>query len=291
VLALFEGWTLQHLADGVALLPPEGRAIGAIRIRDQVRPLRRVRDVIDAAADELRASAEDVNVATPVSLATDEGEYGFLARITGTAGGVPFVRVLGLVYSDDFYHRIDGVTTSPQALEQLAELVRMLTVRSYLGLGERRRRRFLYDPPPGWTGMPRGLTTVWLAPGFPEDPATITVPPARPVADLAAGPATLEGLLRETAWHGFRREWASPPAPFVARAGLRGSRWTITGRAADGVTSSREVVALADARFWYVLRLDCPRPTHEATFATLCESVAPLPLPATTVAELSHWAD
>ena len=44
---LIAGWEQRYIAEGVVLLPREGGDVGAVQIREKLRPIRRVRDLVD----------------------------------------------------------------------------------------------------------------------------------------------------------------------------------------------------------------------------------------------------
>jgi hypothetical protein len=272
-------WQVRYLADGLALVPPEGRTIGGIRIRERIQPLHRARDVIAWVLDQMRGF-EQLAVLPVETLTTHEGEYAALVTITARRGAIPFERTIGLVWGDFFYTQIDGGTDDEASFARFRRAVRDLTTLHALGLGERRRRRFVYAPPPGWRPYPRGLITEWYAPGFPADHGFISVFPAR--AEEASEPSQLDRLLHEMSWFGFEREGLTGPDAITTRDGLQGSMWRTVGRFGEGPRLFYEIAVFYDQRFIYVLRLESKErelAENSSVFGEVVRSVEHLPRP------------
>ncbi|MCA9678027.1 MAG: hypothetical protein H6708_28160 [Kofleriaceae bacterium] len=277
---ILPGWQVRYLADGVALSPPPGVARGGMRIRERIQPLARARDVVATARDQM-AGFGALTVSPLETFPTCEGEYAAVCTIAATGGPRPYERTIGLVWGDYAYTQIDGGTDDDAAFAQYRQGVRDLTYYHALGLGEQRRRRFAYAPPPGWRGYPRGLITEWYAPGFPADHGFISVFPARAGGDTAA--AELDRLLHEMSWFGFARDALDEPEPIGSDDGLTGHAWRPVGRFGTGPTLHFEVAVLHDDRFTYVLRLesdDAGLAGHRDAFAAMIRSVRHLPVPA-----------
>jgi hypothetical protein len=283
-------WRLRYLADGLGLFPPEGLSHGGLRVRERLRPLASARAIVDRS---LRALPMEHTIRGPIEqLVTCEGEYAALQTTTGTTHGEPFVRSIGIVFGDDFYTMLDGGSTIPDKFDFFTKAVRDFTYFYALGLGHRRKRRFLYDPPAGFVGYPRGLCTLWHPADYPQNRALITVFPASPAGDRPAD--TLEQVLHEMTWTGFVREHLDEPEPVFSDHELSGMRWRVTGRFAEEPTTVADVVVLQDDRFAYVLRLSGFEKNVEAgrdVFERLVRSVWPIPLPepTTTSDALLHW--
>jgi len=285
-------WRMKYLADGLTLTPPGGRVYGGIRIRERVRPLVTAVEVVAAAVHELGLPKVAV---TPIErLITTEGEDAAIARITGEHDGVRFERTVAVLFADDWYTRIDGVTAIPERLASMREITRDLAQNYALGLGELRRRRYLYTPPPGWSGYPRGLITEWQPPAFPNDPSSIAVFPARPIGESASG--VLDRALHELGWAGF--------APSSDRVDELATTRFATGlvRRLTGTAGPRtvhqDIAVLQDPRFFYVCRLESPAETvdgHRRVFSALLESIEPVPTPRRNVvpdpAVTASWVD
>jgi hypothetical protein len=273
------GWRVRYLADGVALAPPEGRAAGGIRVRERIQPLRGARHVIDWVTDQMRFFGS-LSVTTLERMVTCEGEHGATFTVTALRGEVPYERTVGLVWGDDFYTQIDGGTDDAASFARFRHGVRDLTYLHSLGLGERRRRRFVYAPPPGWRGYPRGLIAEWYAPDFPKDHGFISVFAARVGEDST--PSQLDRLLHEMSWFGFQRESLNGPEEVSSADGLKGHRWRPVGKFRGGARLFFDVVVLYDKRFSYVLRLESRSERleeHRRLFADMVRSVEQLPVP------------
>ena len=288
---LLPGWQVRYRADGLALSPPAGGDRGGIRIRERLQPLRRARDVL-ASAREQMAFFAPLEVSPLEAFTTCEGEFAAIATIAGHRGGAPFERTIALVWGDHAFTQIDGGTDDAPAFARFRRGVRDLAYYHSLGLGEARRRRFRYAAPTGWRGYPRGLITEWYAPDFPADHGFISVFPARPGHDTPA--SELDRLLHEMSWFGFERDTVEGPFPVTARDGLTGSLWRPAGRFGSGTPLYFEVAVLEDARFRYALRLESHAANldrNRAVFAEVVASVHGLPRPAAIGAEpaLAHW--
>jgi hypothetical protein len=288
-------WRSTTYADGVALLPPEGRTHGAIRIRDRRRPLRSAHRLVAAIVAEMKLPGLEVS---PIERTTTcEGEYVALVTITGVIQTQPFQRSLAFLFGDDFYTQIDANTTTPTKFEFFRKATRELAYFYSLGLGELRRRRYYYQPPPDWKGLPRGLITEWYPAGFPDVLASIAVFPARPVVESPAG--VLDRALHELNWAGFKKTAIDEAMPLMTRNRLSGLVWRAVGKYGDGPIHHEDIVALQDDRFFYVMRLESNAAQvaeHRAILGALVESVEPLPKsdPGTTIHQekyLDHWAD
>jgi hypothetical protein len=233
-------------------------ASGVIRVREREMPLRTTRSIVAEIVDDERL-VHPVIEAERVT--TFEGELGSLVRVRGEREGRAFERTLGLVFGEDFYVRVDGVATAGS----IHDAVREHTLSIRLDLGERRRRRYPYVPPAGWTPHPRGLIDQWLAPGFPNDPGAILVLPAMPIQ-----PHALDGV------------------PFTTKH---------FRRATISRSSTRDTVVLQDDRYTYRCQLEDPASAHREIFAELVDSIEPLPVPTVmrgTLIErelIASWSD
>lgn len=278
---LLPRWRVRYLADGVGLTPPEGADAGAIRIRERVMPLARMRDVLAAARAELAGEVD----ASPIEpFATLEGELAAIATIT--ARGAP-ARTIALVWGDHFYTRIDGVarTLEPAVV---ARGVRDLAYYHALGLGELRRRRFEYAPPPGWRAYPRGLATEWFPPGYPNRAGFLSVFAARPLQETAA--TELDRVLHEMSWFAFAKTRGDGPFELATDPGLTGQLWRLAGQFGSGPPTAFEIAVLRDARFSYTTRLESHDPDDRERFAALVRSIRPLPAPVRPrETPFGHW--
>lgn len=261
MIPVLPGWKATRLADGLRLVPGGDEASGSITYRERLRPLRGIRELVLQHAGGPIARME--------TLATVEGEYAVVAA----AGDAE----LGFVLGDDFYALVHGVCRRAVERGRFAAAVRTLVENDSLGLG-RRRRRFLYAPPPGWQAVARGHETHWLAPGFPGDPTVIVVLPANPTT-LDPGQFVAERLRLEIA--GGLVDVEVGTAEPVSRAALPGVSVTIRGRL-DGAGVVREIVVLGDGVYAYPLIFEsgaalADRAVGHWAFRTLIASVKQLP--------------
>src|SRR5262245_4029285 len=131
----FDGWSIAPTQLGYSLIGPGGAGAGEITVHER-HPL---------VAIGALAGGE------PTVLVTVEGEYAALADKDGGS--------IGIVVGDDWCMVIDGAGGT------VRDAVRTLAVSARLGLGDRRRRWYLYQPPPGYAGACRAQMTEWRRPG------------------------------------------------------------------------------------------------------------------------------
>lgn len=289
------GWKrvlLDEPNDALVLYPPGGPATGMIGYRERVRPLASLRTLIDqfnAKHPEFVLSAERSE-----PLVTTEGEYAAVVTLEGSLDGKPAQRDLGYVFGDDFYAHISGLALQPEQFATFTATVRELTLHDSHRLGVR-RRRFLYNPPAGWTAKERGFITSYLAPGFPANGTAITVWPANPRRQNEDGTTLIDALLEEDRQNGFVLEHRSAPAPLSSH-GLHGQSWEVIGTFANQPRTYRDLVVFEDGRYLYMLRLEtldaAHRPEHRKLFLEVVLSTLPLPGPSTQTATqgIDHWA-
>lgn len=277
------GWTTRVLADGLGLFPPEGETLGGVRIRDRRRPLRAVSTIVGKAVRESRLG--DPAVRATERLETAEGEHGALVVASGTVDGTQCERCTGLIFGDDFYTQIDSATAEPSRFANFRQLVRELVVTYAVGLGRDRMRRPMYQPPPGWRGYPRGLTTIWYPPGFPANEIALTVSPVAPIRRSAS-------LVRDVELQ------AALERPFSALTPMPQTRHGLVGGFAEFLADEpcRVVVHLEDDIYIYGVQLQAPRAVLadlKPTLDALVDSLEPIPQPIIGSASdvLSHWAD
>ncbi|MCB9565542.1 MAG: hypothetical protein H6708_34585 [Kofleriaceae bacterium] len=275
------GWARAVRDDAVELVAPEGPAGGVITVRARVRPLLRLDELV------ARWAGPDVEMlAPPARVDTDEGEHGAVVAVIARRGDARLRVELGIVVGDGSYDVVVGVVAAdaPHAARLAAE-VRRLVERVRLGLGVR-RRLVLHDRPAGWRGCPRGLETDWLAPGFPDDPARLTVFPAVP----AVGVTAVDAATRLAA------EAAAAPALAGAewideiRTTPRGLRVMIRSAAAGG--RAVDLAVASDGRYVYAVRLErrAGDPCRRIFDATV-DSLVPVPVERAEIDEgLAHWA-
>ena len=286
---ILPNWTVRYLADGLALTPPEGRALGGIRIRER-QPLRSVRDIILWARGQM--SGLEITVGPLEVFTTYEGEYAGIVTLLGSGEATSYQRTIGMVWGEDFYTQIDGGTDHLQNFGRFRTAVRDLVHLHSLGLGELRRRRFVYTPPPGWRAYARGLVTDWYSPGFPKVHGFISVFPARAGKDTPA--SQLDRVLHEMSWFGFNRETSKEPIEITAKEGLQGHCWRFVGRFGKGDRLFYDLVVLHGPRFHYALRLESKKhhlEEHRASFGQMVRSVERLPAPTKEDGStaFAHW--
>lgn len=254
------GWAWREVAGSVVL------SHGDAEIRYTER------GATPAPLDEIieRVLGEVAEVGTPERLFTREGESAVIVRARGRVHVV-----IGLVLAEDFVTVTRGTTAGNPA--ELEHAVRHLVTHDVLMLG-RRARRAVHDGPAGWEVIERGLRVDWVNPGFPAEPAAITVWPAMPVEAIDAAPITAPAF-------------AAVERVRTAR-GLEGAtwRWSLTPEL------RREVAVLRHGPYVYAARLDCracDAAPHVAAFYLLLESLRAIPLPERRAPHnpLSHWID
>jgi hypothetical protein len=289
------GWSLEALPHGVAMTHPEGSCVATVLYRERARPLRRLGAVV---AEILgRTPGWVTGRMGPVErLVTNDGEHAALLTVWGSQGGAPAQRDLGVIFGDAFFSSVGGLCLRPSLQQELTALVRDLVRHDSHLLGVR-RRRILYDPPPGWEPVPRPrLAMEWLAPGYPLDPMTLTVHAAVPhtlvpgvsVERLASYLTALGAALVE------RRQ--------VERLNVRGLEgWTEELRTSHPRLGEdvRLVTLLRDERYSYAAELwsAADAPGRQAAGPILRAVVASFqPVPPPTRGEalkvlVDHWLD
>jgi hypothetical protein len=278
-----EGWTRHFVPNGVLLTHPDP-SVGRIRVVER-EPLVSVPALVAAMGHGLPAGARFELVQEPRQLETAEGEYaGFLVGRVDH-GAQRLERQLGVVIGDEHCTLLDGRVERPDLFAGFRQLVLELTVNTSLGLGAQRWRRFVYDPPPGWHGVGRARSDVWLAPGYPKDPAMLTVFRARPHAVNEA--VALHHRIYEMTPSGFVPDGTAQP--IVARAGLQGHSARLSGPQTN-LTS----VALEDDTFVYPLRLETgtsPAHQHDEVLASVIHSMRRLPRARIAADAATNWSD
>jgi len=290
-------WRCTYLPDGYEAKPIDAPDAGVLRIRERFRPLATIDWHID---EELRLYAD--RLVEPARgaveyLTTVEGEYAAIGSYTGKTrrDGSPFLGVVALVFGDDWYRRIDAHVVDSREFDRFRTAVRELTFRSTLGLGEIRRRRFVYTPPQSWSGLSRGLLTQWFPLGYPVVDAIITVPAVWPGKDIA--PPFLDRLTIDGNLGAFFRERQTGPDFVTSDHGLSGRMACTYGQFAGQPKRVIQQAHLRDERFTYYVRLDCSEDLHkdlERTFLAVVQSCKALPQASGSDIQfeaLLHWAE
>jgi hypothetical protein len=288
------GWRRSFTADGVILSVPEGAGHGIIRIRPLIAPLRTLRTILADYLTRPREGAPVPEVEGPFGMTTSEGEYGAVVNEIAVRDQRVVQRTLALIYGDLTLASIEGTTREPAAFDLFRQTVERLAKGHALGLGVERWRRYFYDAPRGWSGVASSRAVVWIPPDFPRARhAILRVHEARPSRTTAATlqyRRLFEQLPRE-----FGATRPAPPVMFTTEQGLRGELVTYTGpEAATGRMIKVSDATLADDRYVYFLRFesdDAHFDAHQEIFATVLQSVRPLPVPSLDVDVLIHWSD
>ena len=163
-LALLSTWRRRWFADGLVLTAPDGCTL---RIRTDQRPLRPFHELVGSKAELQR-------------FITVEGEHAGMIAIAAD-------RVVAMVLADASYVLIEARTIDTAREAWLRDLVHTVARFYPLGLGQPRRRRYMYKPPAGWQPLARPSCAVWLAPDYPRASGRITVFDARPLKWYTAG--------------------------------------------------------------------------------------------------------
>lgn len=270
--AVPDGFTARRTAAGVILVAPEMH----IRCSERVRPICHPAAILGA-------------VGRPVEpMTTCEGE---LALRTGDCGA-DAARELGMVIGDDFCTIFLGATSAPREQPGLARIIDGLTHDCRLHLGVR-RRRFLFDPPPGWQGFSiDGFDAHYLAPGHPRSVGVVTVHAAVP-----AVPSLAEWWDDAAQLTGAAASFSPVPIVDELLTGpehLAGRRIRIAGHAGDRALLA-ELTCLADRDYWYpIVLVSEPQamPERAAAVASIIRSIRPLTrgvATAQSLAAFQHW--
>lgn len=275
------GTRLVEHVDGFML---ELGTAGTIRVRDRRRPLRGARAIVVASLRDEGIESVPGAVLPIERVDTVEGHPATVATI----GEGPAARWIGAVFGDDDYCSVVAIPgTDRAAWATLCTHARQVMLELPSGRARLRRRWFAYTPPPGWGCLRRHtLITEWIPPEFPRDRSMLTVFPARPINESAAG--TFDRSLHEMRWGGYASEFLEGPAKLVT-ATLGGVRWKLVGKWRGGERTLTEVAVLHDYSFVYVIRIDTPAALsehHRAVFATLVDSV--VPIAASNASALEH---
>jgi hypothetical protein len=273
------------VTDGVALVPPDRH--GGIRLLER-QPLLTMRAAIAHAREQM--TSFDVELSPIERLSTHDGEYAATCTLVGRHAGIRLERTIGMVWGDYHCTRIDGATSDITQHDRYRSAIHTLTRHHTLGLGELRRRRFVYEPPHGWQGYARGLVTLWMPPAYPRDSTTIHVFPAR-AASIADAAARLDRQLHEMSWFGFTEEASVDPEPLLTGRSLQGALHRFTGRFHGGPVRAFSLAILGDQRFHYVMRYEGADATHEAAFRALVDSVEPVPSRVVDHSRHLDWID
>jgi hypothetical protein len=283
------GWRMDLLPNGAAFTHPDGSQVGTIHYRSRARPVQRIGGLVRHILAHTPGFTAD-SISAPERLLTLDGEHAGLVTVTGRQNDVPAQRDLGFVFADDWFSSVGGLCLADELRPRFTALVRELTTLDVHVLGVR-RRRFEYQPPPGWQPLAHDLVTEWLPPDYPSNLTTLTVFAANPT-DLVQTP-TQEVIVAGLERAGYRVE-RSAQTTLTTDSGLPGTRHVVELTKARRVF--RDMVQLRDDRYVYPLELNSADerrwPAHQDIFAQLVRSIRPVPPPSRkemTAVLMSHW--
>jgi hypothetical protein len=273
IRALLQGWTRDVGPAGATFTHAEGPARGQIRVLDR-QPLR----PFDAWITDAAGDGAGTRAAERKQLETAEGELATLASVTVEAEGKKVEHTVGVVFGDDWCFVVHAATAVAGAFAELRALARKITQTTFLGLGERRRRRYLHVAPPGWAEERVARATHYRPPGHPAVRGLVIVDDTLP-----RGLSAEEEADRTYVLGGYEPRESDEPATAVKVAGfaLPGLvRWyRVTSRSGVVIGARAE---LSDDRFLYRQHLFGraeAEPVLVQAFLDLVFSVKPLPRP------------
>lgn len=274
-------WSVMNTGTGLLLFPADQPRVGGIRYAERLGPLEPVRKLVAEFPKPVGFVPSQLG---PIErFQTEEGEYAAYVVLSGHSGEVPTELSFAFVFGDDFYSRIVGAVRDPARFAQFRQAVRQIALSERLFLGQPRRRRYLFQPPPGWQGVNVGFEPSFLPPDYPNNPTSITVTPALPLQrslqnsigrnllGLSEGDAPPAQLAREELPSGLRAEYWHRP-----------TRQPAAGSSAAGPAIGIYVALMDDGVYMYSLRLIDGSAASGAGLALLkklAASVEPLPQP------------
>ncbi|MFN0249346.1 MAG: hypothetical protein ACKV2T_20845 [Kofleriaceae bacterium] len=294
VFNLIPGWKRHHVADGVVIVPPEGMNLAAITIRQRVRPLRSLKSILDEAATRLEPELRaHLAIGAADRFVNTSGEYVALATMSSQNADKFFQQTTAMAIGDDWFVQMDGVANVAAIAPKIAEIVRVLATTCYTGLGELRRRPYLYQPPAGWHGVGHACETIYYGPRHPRSRAVMRLFHARPVK-MTPSESQDRALHCETML--IQEKDAPVPAKnFTNWYGLYGEMIKESGLDAAGRRVLVYKTMLVDKRFMYLSRLDTDADESAAVlpdYLKVLERVVPVPLvPQERHHAVIHWSD
>jgi hypothetical protein len=265
MISIPPGWIHHHGVNLVTLYPDEGG--GRLRYYERLPTMRMSEVVARVVADDPAFALTAAGACTP--FLTLEGEHGLYVPLRGVRDGARVWRALAAVNTDEFTAALDTLIVAPERREALERKSWELMVGLSFGLGVR-RRRFLYEPPPGWWAMASGLSAVWHPPEYPRRATTLTVAAAEPRPSFAFG----------------------EPGEKAKHASLDARRFV----PADG----RETIVMHGSPYVYAIELETREADRAAELRAILDAVAASvePVPGAAArqfrpdpgATLRHWA-
>jgi hypothetical protein len=226
-------------------------------------------------------------------LTTIDGELAAVVTVTGNERGQQVQRDLGFVVTDDFYSSAACTCRVQAHAGESSSILRNLVRQDVHALGIR-RRRYEYEPPPGWQPLAQSLSVEWLPPDYPRYATTILIYPANPIglygrADLARAPQELAQLGYEVR--------VSASREITTPTGLHGALQELAFEKA-GESALRTQVLLRDDHYCYPAEVTSRTLDRWAeandVFLRLVNSIIKIPswfqVPSATPV-LLHWAD
>lgn len=169
-------WT-QHFGEHlVTAYPPKGG--GRFRYFERLRPAFDFASIVEKLISE-DAAFRVTTIGETSKIVTEEGEYGAWVKIEGLRDHAPAQRFIGVVFTEDFAAVLDTLVIIPALFDEFARRSFEFLRSASFGLGKR-RRLFLYSPPPDWQALPSGLTANFYPPDYPANRTNLVVLPATP---------------------------------------------------------------------------------------------------------------
>lgn len=283
------GWQRSFAGGQPILSPRRDPHAGTLRISTGLAPLRTASELI---ARALPAGEPVEEIEAPRIETTDEGEYAVFAAARTPRG----LHSLAIVFGDLEYTQIEAVVTAPERYDEFRATVHELAYSTTLGLGAGRWRRFYFEPPPGWAGIARPRSSLWLSPDHPRRHQVMRVFDARPPLDHERpyGARMFETLSQE-----FFREPPKGPAVYYTADDLECRVFVYTAQLPNRREPIRALEGtIATDAYTYLIRFEFEPALLESSTAAFEQVVASFrPLPerrATTElagAALDYWTE
>jgi hypothetical protein len=274
VLQFPSAWIAHYGANILTAYPPD---IGArFRFHERVTPQPSLAAIASRTLDSdslfLVQSFGDMT-----RIVTHEGEYGAWVGLGGTREGSRARMLVGAVFLDEFATVLVGLALIPEYFDEVQNhFVEMLRTQQHDYT--HRPRRFFYQPPPGWHGLPSGTTANWYPLDFPKNLTNIVVPPASRVE--GDGTREIETAIAHCEV-GLSID-ATTRAEIVSVGGVRGTLARVLGkRAGRAEPIHRELAAFVTGGHLYRMRLETTNATRaleiQDIFRAVARSFRPLP--------------